>query len=266
MIFSVCSWDLALVMFRITEVFSDILPLLLILMNLSVNWTACQLFDQARLVATLKDIRTHARTHADTDHLRPQFPDLLVQTLHPRLLTGVLRGARLGIPSVGGRLLPHPPEQTLGGLSANFHFYVSQIWNGLTDSALIHGAEGKRWPASLENVPSYRTGCLAYATPAEWDCASGDKQSDNINAIPPPRSRPESGSQSPLLQVKKKTPSDFTSCGSLVVGTSGPAAVSRWGSLKLSHAAQIPPAWWEATSSRKERRALRLSSYHWSHS
>lgn len=36
----------------------------------------------------------------------------------------------------------------------------------------------------LEKVPSSRSGCLAYATPAECDCASGDKQSDNVNAIP----------------------------------------------------------------------------------
>lgn len=104
--------------------------------------------------ATRARTRTHARTHSYTQtrtekrsklkhsyHLRFQFPDLLIQTLLPRLLAGVKRGALLGVDPAVGRLLPHPPEQTLGGLPADFYLYVFEIRDAVAASAFVHRAE-----------------------------------------------------------------------------------------------------------------------------
>lgn len=102
-------------------------------------------------------MRAHARTHSytqthterETDlsklkhsyHLRLQFPDLLIQTLLPRLLAGVERGDLLGVGPAVGRLLPHPPEQTLGGLPADFYLYVFEIRDAVAAGAFVHRAE-----------------------------------------------------------------------------------------------------------------------------
>lgn len=87
---------------------------------------------------------THnAQTHVSTRpwhsyHLHPQFPDLLIQTLLPRLFSGVESGAHLGVNSERGCVLAHPPEQTLGGLPADFYLNVFQIGDGLAGTAFLH--------------------------------------------------------------------------------------------------------------------------------
>ena len=105
--------------------------------------------------------RTHirARTHTHTYHLHLQFLDLFIQTLLPRLLAGVVRGAQLAVSPERGSFFPHPPEQTLGGLPANFHLYVFQIWDGLAGGAFVHRVfsveTGKKKKKKIKSITSF---------------------------------------------------------------------------------------------------------------
>lgn len=83
---------------------------------------------------------TYMRT-VDSYHLHLQFSYLFIQTLHPGLFTGLVREGQLGVCPERGRLFPHPPEQTLGGLPADFRLYVFEVWDALAYSTFVHRHE-----------------------------------------------------------------------------------------------------------------------------
>lgn len=140
---------------------------------------------------------TYMRT-VDSYHLHLQFSYLFIQTLHPGLFTGVVREGQLGVCPERGRLFPHPPEQTLGGLPADFRLYVFEVWDALADSTFVHRHEcfytdkirrtkitsfGFLGYCSLSSCEShFLQACMAsYATAAELDCARQGKLFDSIN-------------------------------------------------------------------------------------
>lgn len=81
---------------------------------------------------------TDSSTHISSYHLHLQFPDLFIQTLPPRVLAGLVRGGQRGVPTEGGRIFSHPPEQTFRSLPADFHLQVLQVRDGLADRDFVH--------------------------------------------------------------------------------------------------------------------------------